>query len=116
VLGHRNGFYGLIAEGWNITDFGTPWLRGPLPSDLDPSEYIVGLLDAERTSGAVWDADAFNARIADHHATWATQPTAWLDEAVLARLRATVRQLHEQWRALPGDETLALTFPADEAG
>ncbi|MDF2775439.1 MAG: hypothetical protein K0S86_4940, partial [Geminicoccaceae bacterium] len=22
TLGHRRGFYGLVAEGWNITDFG----------------------------------------------------------------------------------------------
>ena len=28
VLGHRRGFYGLVAEGWDFTDFGSPWPRG----------------------------------------------------------------------------------------
>lgn len=37
VLGHRRGFYGLVAEGWNVTDFGAPWPRGgfrrmPIPA------------------------------------------------------------------------------------
>src|SRR5215831_9574962 len=42
VLNHRRGFYGLIAEGWNFSDFGRPWTRGPIPADADPSELIVG--------------------------------------------------------------------------
>src|SRR4051812_48917305 len=48
VLGHRRGFYGLVAEGWNLTDFGHPWPRGRMPADTDPSELIVGMLDLER--------------------------------------------------------------------
>ena len=27
-LGHSRGFYGLVAGGWNLTDFGKPWPRG----------------------------------------------------------------------------------------
>src|SRR4051794_10411053 len=45
---HRRGFFGLVAEGWEFTDFGKPWPRGPIPADADPSELIVGLLDSER--------------------------------------------------------------------
>jgi hypothetical protein len=44
VLGHRRGFYGLVAEGWDLGDFGAPWPRGRL-DDADPSELIVGFLD-----------------------------------------------------------------------
>jgi hypothetical protein len=28
ILGYRRGFYGLVAEGWALSDFGTPWPRG----------------------------------------------------------------------------------------
>ncbi|MDP9178723.1 MAG: hypothetical protein M3O61_13655, partial [Gemmatimonadota bacterium] len=28
VLGYRNAFYGLIADGWEISDFDTPFPRG----------------------------------------------------------------------------------------
>src|SRR5512134_3109631 len=45
VLGHQRGFYGLVAEGWDLTDFGTPWPRGPLPADAEPTEFIVGMFD-----------------------------------------------------------------------
>src|SRR5262245_5618971 len=60
VLGHRRGFYGLLAEGWDFSDFGTPWPRGPLPVDADPSELITGLLDAERANGIEWPAAEMN--------------------------------------------------------
>ena len=33
ILGCRQGFYGLLADGWNITDFGVPWPRGPMPAE-----------------------------------------------------------------------------------
>src|SRR2546430_3915906 len=33
VLGHARGFYGLVAEGWYLADFGNPWPRGPLPPE-----------------------------------------------------------------------------------
>src|SRR4026209_681452 len=52
ILGHRRGFYGLVTEGWDLSDFGAPWPKGRLPADLDPSELLVGFLDSER-AGAV---------------------------------------------------------------
>src|SRR5690349_6673456 len=50
TLGFRRGFYGLLADGWDITDFGPPWPRGRIPSDAEPAEWIVGALDRERAS------------------------------------------------------------------
>lgn len=34
TFGYRHGFFGLIAGGWDISDFGAPWPRGPLPAEL----------------------------------------------------------------------------------
>jgi len=41
-----------VAEGWNLDDFGSPWPRGRLPVDMDPSEAIVGQPDRVRARRA----------------------------------------------------------------
>ena len=50
-LRHRLGFFGLLAEGWDFPDFAENRGRRPMQADADPSELIVGLLDAERAGG-----------------------------------------------------------------
>lgn len=44
TLGHRRGFYGLVAAGWDLGDFGAPWPRGRL-ADIDPSELPFPVSD-----------------------------------------------------------------------
>ena len=61
VLGQRRGFYGLVAEGWDLSDFGTPWPRGKLPKDANLIEIIVGFFDRERASGEMGTAAELNA-------------------------------------------------------
>jgi len=60
VLGGRRGFYSFVAQGWNLTDFGVPWPRGPLPVDALTLELVVGFLDRERAAGVEWSAADFN--------------------------------------------------------
>src|SRR5882672_12049379 len=60
VLGHRNGFYGLVAAGWDLSDFGTPWPRGEIPKEANVTEIIVGFFDRERASGQMGTADEIN--------------------------------------------------------
>ena len=89
VLHHPRGFYGLVAEGWNLTDFGKPWPRGPLPIEALASELLVGFLDGERgVSGA---------------------PVVSDDD--LRKVRDKRRELFARWAALPAGEALELTFP-----
>src|SRR5688572_21044751 len=45
VLGTRDGFYGLLADGWDIADTGGRGARGPLPPEALLVEHLVGLLD-----------------------------------------------------------------------
>jgi len=111
VLGHRRGFYGLVAEGWNLEDFGTPWPRGPLPADMDPSEAIVGLLDAERSQGIQLTASTFR----DSHARAEgalPRGLAELTDEELDRVRARRAELFTLWESLPAGETLELSFEA----
>src|SRR5689334_20919582 len=50
-FGFRQGFYGLIADGWDIVDTTGKGKRGRLPSESILVEHIVGLLDRERVGG-----------------------------------------------------------------
>ncbi len=116
TLGHRRGFYGLVAEGWDITDFGTPWPRGPIPIDADPSELIVGFLDAERAAGERAAAGDFNDRIATYyreHFPGTPAPTLTDDE--LARIRQLRAALFAAWDAVQPGRALELTFDGGAA-
>jgi hypothetical protein len=60
ALGYRRGFFGLIAEGWELEDTTGKGTRGPLPIEAVQVEQIVGLFDSERISGSLWTVDEFN--------------------------------------------------------
>ena len=111
VLRHERGFYGMVASGWDISDFGAPWPRGRIPADADPSELIVGFLDTERASGTRWNAADFNDKAALYYAEHdpgTTPPT--LTDDNLARVRQRRAQLFAEWDAVSPGGTLELTF------
>jgi hypothetical protein len=105
VLGHRRGFYGLVAEGWDLTDFGTPWPRGPLPADAEPTEFIVGMFDLERATGARVSAEDIASNVA---AANLSHPV--LTQSDLDRIRVLRSELFERWSALEPGGTLELEF------
>ncbi|HEX6048723.1 MAG TPA: hypothetical protein VFZ21_05635 [Gemmatimonadaceae bacterium] len=117
TLGHRRGFYGLVTEGWNLSDFGNPWPRGSIPADADPSELIVGLLDVERASGERATAADFNDRIASYYREHApgVHPPALTDDE-LGRIRQRRAELFAAWDAVQPGRALELTFDADAPG
>ena len=115
TLGYCRGFYGLVAEGWDLADFGTPWPRGPIPADAEPAELIVGFLDGERAGGAEWTAQDFNKNAALYFAQRGYTNPPTLDDAMLARVRAAAKELMQRWSALPVGETLELAFEARAA-
>lgn len=116
VLGHHRGFYGMVASGWDISDFGPPWRRGRIPNDMDPSELIVGFLDAERASAARWSADEFNDKVAAYYRDRlpGRTPPALTDDD-LARVRQRRAELFEQWRAITPGDAIELTFDVPDA-
>ena len=103
VLGHPRGFFGLVAEGWDLFDFGKPWPRGPLPPEALIAERIVGLLDQERAATRRWSAAEIN------EAGGLGDDVTVTDEE-LTRVRERRRELFAQWNALPAGETLVLAF------
>jgi hypothetical protein len=111
VLGYRRAFYGLVAEGWDLADFGQPWPRGSLPDDALPAEVIVGCFDRQRASGAPLTADDCNATAASYFANAGRASPVLLTDDDLALVRARLSDLVWRWDALPDGETLELPFP-----
>ena len=100
TLGYQHGFFGLIAEGWDVEDTTGKGSRGPLPAEALEVERVVGLLDSERASGAVWTAEEFNR----------FSPRI-LSESELHALRSRRAELFRNWRAVPAGEKLNLNLP-----
>jgi hypothetical protein len=110
VFGFREAFYGLLADGWNVTDFGKPWRRGPLPPEAVHAEVLVGLLDTERATGNLLTAAEFN----QHAGAYAAQhgrelPPIMTDERLI-RIRALRSDLFRRWLDLAPGATLELEF------
>ena len=113
VLGHRQGFYGLVASGWDLTDFGKPWPRGRIPSDAGLTEMIVGFLDLERGTGQIGQAEDLNATLAPY-CSENSLPPQLLTDADLNRVRQKRGELFARWEAVKPGEALELPFsPGD---
>ena len=116
TLGFRHGFFGLLADGWEITDFATPWPRGPLPDDAVVVELIVGFFDAERRQGDAMTAAAFRTQaeqyVASRVAVGKTMPDGLrsLSDAELERVRARRDDLLARWADVPVGGALDLDF------
>jgi len=110
LLEHRRGFYGLVAEGWDMTDFGTPWPRGPLPVDADPSELIVGFFDGERAGNVRWTAAELKEKVDLYNEIHHSDVVVDLTDDQLAAIRARRAELFAMWDAVPQGEALELEF------
>jgi hypothetical protein len=111
VLGWRRGFYGLLAAGWDITDFGKGGSKGRVPTDAAIAEAIVGFFDLERATGERGSADELNWKIdaycEEHGLPRLSDPVT--DEQV-GRIRALRADLFAKWHAVPAGEVLELSF------
>lgn len=107
TLGLRLGFFGLIADGWDISDTEGKGPLGPLPSEALFAEQMVGLLDRERLGGA---APLTAAEIRD---LLARLPGPVIESAHgsltderLQAVRRLTEELHLRWAATESDMEL----------
>ena len=110
VFGHRRGFYGLVADGWDLTDFGTPWPRGKLPKEANLSEIIVGFFDRERASGQMGTAQEINEELAAFCQENGLPVPEKFTESDLSRVRQKRGELFAQWEAVEPGGVLELRF------
>lgn len=116
TLGYRRGFYGLIAEGWEIADTEGKGARGPLPSDAIEVEHLVGAMDLERAGTVCWTADALNAQAATFAADGGRPAPRIITAEELARVRSCARELYARWARIAPGESLELAFDRGEDG
>jgi len=111
VLDLPRAFYGLLAEGWDLSDFGKPWAKGPLPLDAHIGELIVGFFDLERATGFLGTAEEFNEKV---HSWYADNkraiPEFHMSDLQLAQIREERARAFALWKAVPPGETLEIPF------
>jgi hypothetical protein len=110
VFGHRRGFYGLVADGWDLADFGTPWPRGKLPKEANLSEIIVGFFDRERASGEMGTAAEINEELVAFCGENGLPIPEKFTEGDLSRVRKMRGELFAQWEAVEPGGALELRF------
>jgi hypothetical protein len=112
-LRYRRGFYGLIAEGWDIGDFVPPYPRGPVPREAREAELVVSVFEMElrnpgwapatiREEGERYSLSGRSGR------EGITLPE--LSDADIDRVRTTSRDLFRRWAETGDGETLQLEF------
>src|SRR5262245_28427198 len=64
TLRFRHGFYGLLADGWDLSETDGKGARGKIPLEAIFVEHVVGLLERERVGGIQpLSAAEFNAQM-----------------------------------------------------
>jgi hypothetical protein len=107
----NRGFYGLIAEGWEIADTGGKGARGRLPDEAIVVEHIVGLLDRERVGGAPpLTADEFNGILAGLAADGRISSPPVVTDAMLDGARTRISALYDELAALQPGASMELSF------
>jgi hypothetical protein len=112
TLGYSQGFYGLIADGWELGDFSAPWPRGELPGEAREVEVLVGVLDLERMTLRPGSTVEFNEQVrsaASQERRIALSPRALSDEE-LACVRAVRAEVFARWAAVEPGAALELSF------
>lgn len=111
TLGFREGFYGLVAAGRDIADFGTrEGQKDALPAEAEWAESIVGLLQWPALAGASGLSDAeFFATLEQTCAADGRHAPRVTPEQ-LRRMRERARALYAAWDRLAPGEALELAF------
>jgi hypothetical protein len=111
TFGYTQGFFGLVADGWEISDFAKPWPRGPIPQQARDVELLVGLLDMQRIMLADWNAEEILEQGRLYVASrgdGASLPS--LTEEGLEKVKKLRADVFAKWAATEPGETLELLF------
>lgn len=111
VLGFDDAFFGLIATGWDISDFAASGVKQRLTADALLAELLVGFFDLEQRTGVLGDADDFAWKIrtyCEEHKM--PSPCFVITDEQIAAIRAKRGELFDAWQTVPPGETLELRF------
>jgi hypothetical protein len=106
----ENGFYGLLAQGWDITRLTAKDVRSILPVEGLWTEFVVGLVQTERLSPEPLSADEFNTLLDKETQNSALKFERRVTEEELFEIRRLFLDLYSRWRLLQPGESLSLIF------
>ena len=133
-VGARDGFFGLLAQGWDIGDFAVPEQRARMPLEALWVEHVVGIIWREyvtreatsyadfesaitATLAALRDSIGRNAKRQGPRARYSEADLAILErrisEAERARIMARIGELAGAWARMPRGETMEIAFGTD---
>lgn len=111
TLRTREGFYGLLASGWDIADFERRGAAGEISDAAIAIECVIGALTNCLFNAATPTAEEFNWLVAA--ALRGVRPASRspeFDDATLHAMLAELRVLVQRWRELPPGDTLELPW------
>jgi hypothetical protein len=111
VLGFRRAFYGLLADGWDLSDFGKRSSKELQQDEAGLAELIVGFFDLERATGVIETADALEEKLRTYYEQRGiARPARTISDREISRIRECRAELFARWRALPAGQALELAF------
>ncbi|HET7229750.1 MAG TPA: hypothetical protein VFJ16_07105 [Longimicrobium sp.] len=114
TLGLRQAFWGMMADGWEFGDFGTPWPRGPMPNVPEAllAEVSAGWFDsfARHTADDGEGAGLLNAHLAEYCAQHGHPSPRTITADEFGRIRRLRDELQARWHALGPREAMELEF------
>ncbi len=112
TLGLSRAFFGLLAGGRDIADFGTrDGQKDFYPPDAIRAEFIVGLLQTSMRDGTFASNDELFAIFNLTAAKTENLPPLNVTAEQLGSIRARADELNQRWSELSPGETMELRFP-----
>ncbi len=111
ALGADRGFFGLIAQGWDIADTEGKSARGPLAGQAIFVEHLVGLIERGGIGRAPLSAAEVNEQVAELEAQGRLADALPVTDELLLAVRAQIAELHGRWTSLNPGGMLTLWFP-----
>lgn len=108
-LGFASGFYGLVKDGMDITDFSNKQKISPrdLPDEAMFTEHAVNILLAELSDKR--PVENFQDTV-NEACSRMGRPSWTIAPEMLESIRLELRTLLERWKQLPENRTLELIF------
>jgi hypothetical protein len=111
TLGFRRAFFGLLAEGWDLSDFGKRSSKELQQGEAGLAEVIVGFFDLERATGIMESAEALNEKVGSYYTDrQLAVPGRQITDEEVSRIRQRRAELFSSWRMLPAGQALELPF------
>jgi len=110
TLGLRNAFYGLVAQGWDITRLTDRDVRAILPPEGLWTEFVVGLVQTERLSTEPFSAADFNDLLEKEKENFSLKYDRQLTDDELFRIRQIFLEKYSEWRTLKPGESMSMNF------